>query len=188
MKPFRTKSKNADIANLYFPMVFINILKYCVLAVIVSLLLSIAASHAAQFKVTRVSDGDTLKAENRGFKITVRLFGIDTPETSKKKSQPGQPYSKRAKLHLSKMVLDKTIDIEGYGLDRYSRMLGVVYVDGINVNIEMVKGGLAEVYRGRPPKGFNNEPYLRPKQKQEMQRLICGLWAINILALKNGGG
>jgi len=27
------------------------------------------------------------------------------------------------------------------------------------VNLEMVKAGLAEVYRGRPAKGFENGPY-----------------------------
>jgi endonuclease YncB( thermonuclease family) len=28
---------------------------------------------------------------------------------------------------------------------------GVIFVDGISVNPEMVKAGLAEVYDGRPP-------------------------------------
>ncbi len=50
------------------------------------------------------------------------------------------------------MVLYKTVDIKGYGLDRYGRILGVVFVDGKNVNLELVKSGLAEVYRGKPPK------------------------------------
>jgi len=43
----------------------------------------------------------------------------------------------------------------GYGLDRYSRMSGVVYVGDKNLNLEMIKEGLAEVYRGRPPKGLD---------------------------------
>ena len=45
-----------------------------------------------------------------------------------------------------------------YGTDRYGRTLGVVYVDGKNVNLEMVKAGLAEVYRGKPAPGFDNGP------------------------------
>jgi endonuclease YncB( thermonuclease family) len=73
---------------------------------------------AQQFKVTRVVDGDTLKAESQGYTVTVRLVGIDTPETSKKKNKPGQPFSQRAKIHLQKLVLNKTIELEGYGLDR----------------------------------------------------------------------
>ncbi len=140
------------------------------------LLWFVTASYAGQFKVTRVTDGDTLKAENQGFKITVRLVGIDAPETSKKKNQPGQPFSKRAKLHLTKMVLDKIVEIDGYGLDRYSRMLGVVYVDDKNVNLELVKEGLAEVYRGRPPKGFDNEPYYKVETAAREAKL--NMWSL----------
>ncbi len=54
-------------------------------------------SLAGQFKVTRVSDGDTVKAEGHDIVIKVRLVGIDAPETSKKKRDPGQPYSQKAK-------------------------------------------------------------------------------------------
>ncbi|MHC4215299.1 MAG: thermonuclease family protein, partial [Planctomycetota bacterium] len=35
------------------------------------------------------------------------------------------------------------------GTDRYGRVLGVVYFEGKNINIEMVKAGLAEVYKGK---------------------------------------
>ena len=77
-------------------------------------------AHAAQFMVTRVIDGDTLKAENQGFTVTVRLVGIDTPETSRKKNEPEQLFSQRAKIHLQKLVLNKTIELESYGFDRYS--------------------------------------------------------------------
>ena len=49
-------------------------------------LLSIyATSIAGQFKVTRVYDGDTIKAKGHEIEIKVRLVGIDAPETSKKK-------------------------------------------------------------------------------------------------------
>jgi micrococcal nuclease len=79
-------------------------------------------------------------------------------------------------LHLTKLVLDKTVEIDGYGLDRYSRMLGVVYVGDINVNLEMVKEGLAEVYRGRPPKRFDNEPYLKAETAARDARL--NMWSL----------
>ncbi len=46
-----------------------------------------------------------------------------------------------------------------YCTDRYERILGVVYVDGQNVNLEMIKAGLAEVYRGKPATGLDLEPY-----------------------------
>ena len=46
---------------------------------------------AGEFKVTRVYDGDTLKAAGHDIEIKVRLVGIDAPETSRKKREPGQP-------------------------------------------------------------------------------------------------
>lgn len=154
----------------------INRLKIYAPIAVLCLLLFVTASYAAQFKVTRVSDGDTLKAESQGIEITVRLVGIDAPETSRKKNQPGQPFSKRAKLHLTKMVLNKIVEIDGYGLDRYSRMLGVVYVDEKNVNLELIKQGLAEVYRGRPPKGLDLETYWKAEAEAREARL--NMWSL----------
>ena len=84
-------------------------------------------SFAGQFKVTRVYDGDTVKAAGHDIEIKVRLIGIDTPETSKKKRDPGQPYSQRAKEYLAGLVLNKTVDVTGYGLGPYNRVLGVIH-------------------------------------------------------------
>lgn len=69
------------------------------------LLLLTTLSLAVQFKVTRVYDGDTIKAEGYDIVIKVRLVGIDAPETSKKKGKPGQPYSQQAKKHLAGLIL-----------------------------------------------------------------------------------
>ena len=68
---------------------------------IASLLLLPPISLAAQFKVTRVYDGDTVKASGHDIEIKVRLVGIDSPETSKKKRDPGQPYSQQGKKYLT---------------------------------------------------------------------------------------
>jgi len=109
---------------------------------------------AGQFTVTRVYDGDTIKAKGHDIEIKVRLVGIDAPETSKKKNNPGQPYSQQAKKYLTELVMNKTVDVQGYGLGPYNRILGVIFLNGKDINLEMVKVGLAEVYRGKPPRGF----------------------------------
>jgi endonuclease YncB( thermonuclease family) len=67
---------------------------------------------------------------------------------SKKKGGAGQPFSQKSKKYLAGLVLNKVVDIKDYGTHRYGRTLGVVYVDGVNINLEMVKAGLAEIYRG----------------------------------------
>jgi len=56
---------------------------------------------AASYKVTRVYDGDTVMCEKDSVKIKVRLVGIDAPETSKKKRDPGQPYSQQSTNYLA---------------------------------------------------------------------------------------
>jgi endonuclease YncB( thermonuclease family) len=109
-------------------------------------------SLAGQFKVTRVYDGDTIKAKGYDIEIKVRLAGVDTPETSKRKKSPGQPYNQQAKKYLASLILNKDVEVKGYGLDQYNRVLGVIYLNGKNINLKMVKAGLAEVYCGRLPR------------------------------------
>jgi len=133
--------------------------------VFVLILLLTTITLAGQFKVTRVYDGDTIKAEGHDITIKVRLVGIDAPETSKKKRDPGQPYSDKAKKHLAGLILNKVVDIKGYGLGRYNRILGVIYLNGNNINLEMVKQGLAEVYRGKVPRGFDSARYLNAERE-----------------------
>jgi endonuclease YncB( thermonuclease family) len=111
-----------------------------------------------------------------GFKTTIRLVGIDAPEKSRKKHEPGQPFSQASTKYLVSLVLNKYVDMVPYGADRYGRTLGVVYVDGKNVNLEMIKAGLAEVYRGKPAPGFDNDPY----QLAEDEARIAGkgMWSL----------
>jgi len=59
-----------------------------------------AIIFAAQFKCTRVTDGDTIKGTNNDTVTTIRLVGIDAPELFKKKNEPGQPYSQKSTKHL----------------------------------------------------------------------------------------
>ena len=46
-----------------------------------------------EYKVSRVVDGDTIKVRGNSGEVTIRLVGIDAPEVSHKKREPGQPFS-----------------------------------------------------------------------------------------------
>ena len=141
------------------------------------MLLTISASSlAGQFSVTRVTDGDTVKVAGNDEKMTIRLVGIDAPETSKKKNEPGQPFSQKSTKHLAGLVLNKSVEVKSYGTDRYGRTLGVVFVGEKNVNLEMVKAGLAEVYRGRPAKGLDVKPYW--DAETEAKKTGIGMWSL----------
>lgn len=88
-------------------------------------------------KVVGISDGDTFSIVfDNGFKIKVRLNGIDCPERK-------QPFSKRAKTALSDMIFEKIVKVDYEKKDRYGRVLGWVYVEDLDVNAEMIKRGMA---------------------------------------------
>ena len=143
----------------------------------IAVLLFVFSIHASAglFKVVRVYDGDSITARAGEEEIKVRLVGIDAPEKSRKKREPGQPFSQKATKYLASLVLNKTITIKEYGTDRYGRILGLVFVDGKNVNLEMVKAGFAEVYRGKHAKGFNPKRYQDAEAEAKTEKR--GMWA-----------
>ena len=107
---------------------------------VLCLLWSVTAVYADQFKCIRVTDDDTIKVTKNSIKLTIRLVGINAPETSKRKGEPRQPYSKKSTKYLAKLVLNRTVGIKSYGEDRYGRTLGVVLVDAMDVNLAGCKG------------------------------------------------
>jgi endonuclease YncB( thermonuclease family) len=72
--------------------------------------------------------------------------------------------------------LNRAVGIKSHGTDRYGRILGVVYVNGINVNIELVQMGLAEVYRGRSAKGLDINSYWNAEA--EAKKAGLGMWSL----------
>lgn len=106
---------------------------------------SISATHAADSpvlvgRVTKVTDGDTIKVKLDSGPINVRLDSIDAPERR-------QPYGKESLAALYQLVANKTVELEVVEQDRYSRQVAIVYVDGMNVNARMVQEGHAWAYR-----------------------------------------
>jgi micrococcal nuclease len=146
------------------------------IAIFVLLLATSVNSSAGKFKVTHVTDGDTVHVAANGGKIKIRLVGIDAPETSKKKNQTDQPFSRKSTKYLTSLVFNKHVDLKSCGTDRYGRILGVIFVGEKNVNLEMVKAGLSEVYRGRPAKGFDVKPYWNAEN--EANKAGIGIWSL----------
>ncbi len=111
-------------------------------ALLFFLLLSfIAAADTLSGTVTSVLDGDTLyvlDAENARHKV--RLAGIDTPEH-------GQPFSAKSKQYLLELVAGKAVDVQWSKRGRYVRYIGKVLSDGRDVNLAMVRAGLAWWFR-----------------------------------------
>jgi micrococcal nuclease len=87
--------------------------------------------------VTSVLDGDTVRvALANQSTLTIRLDGIDTPEI-------GEPYSADARNATRVMLFTKRAQFRGTDVDRYSRLVARITVDGADSSLELVKRGLA---------------------------------------------
>ena len=93
-----------------------------------------------QGKVVAIADGDTLTILMNKKQYKIRLAEIDTPES-------GQPYGSKAKKVLSDLVFRKTVAAEVQDIDRYGRYVARLYVGDLDINAELVKRGVAWVYR-----------------------------------------
>ncbi|MBT3398065.1 hypothetical protein HOA55_04525 [archaeon] len=93
--------------------------------------------------VSRVIDGDTIELDSG---LKVRLKGLNTPEK-------GMRLHGGAKELLSSWVLEREVIIESFGGDKYGRILGYVYVDGLLVNSEILRKGFAGLYY------YERDPY-----------------------------
>lgn len=137
------------------------------LFLVVVLLLPFAAHSAVEYagKVVGISNGDTIRVLHKKRQLKIRLAEIDTPEK-------GQPYGKRAKQALSALVFGKEIKFIKQTMDHYGRIVARVYVDGLDVNSEMVRQGHAWVYRK-----YAKDPILY-RLEGEAREAKRGLWAL----------
>jgi len=126
-------------------------------------------------RVIHVDDGDTIvvKSQEHG-EIKVRLSSIDAPEIDHGAKRPGQPFGERSKAGLRKMVHNKTVMVSCYEVDRYQRHICKLTADGVDVNAEMVRQGLAWVYRSNPRYVRDKELYRVEESAKAAGR---GLWA-----------
>ena len=117
-----------------------KMMKVCV-AILVALVVSVAHAENLTGRVVGVSDGDTITILQAGnVQAKIRLAGIDAPEKS-------QSFGQVAKAALSDLVFNKTVIVGVQDTDRYGRTVGWVSVDGVDINAQQVKSGMAWVYR-----------------------------------------
>lgn len=142
-------------------------LGHCIAAFILIAWLRPVVAAELNCRVVALSDGDTftcLDADKHQHKI--RLANIDTPEKN-------QPYGAKAQQLLSGLIFNKLVRIDTQASDRYGRMIGLTYVDDINVNREMVARGAAWVY----PR--YNLDQLLPALENIAKSEKLGVWALD---------
>jgi micrococcal nuclease len=108
------------------------------------------AETAGPYTVTRVVDGDTLKVDVDGQEQTVRLIGVDTPETV----HPNEPvgcFGPEASAYTTALVDQQPVWLEGDptqgATDRYGRTLAFVWTSSDTMlNEQLVAGGYGREY------------------------------------------
>lgn len=102
-------------------------------------------------KVLRVVDGDTVWLDvDLGFEVgmamSIRLMGIDAPETRTEEGKVSKAYL-MARLPPGKEVVLRTIKDRK---EKYGRYLGMLWVGEECLNSTMIERGLAAAYDGGP--------------------------------------
>ncbi len=130
------------------------------------------------YKVTKVTDGDTIHINMNGTDERVRLIGINTPETVDP-NRPTQCFGKEASDRMKDLASGKIVRLEyddSQSLrDTYDRLLAYVYLeDGQMLNRKMVAEGYAYEYTYMIPYKYQREFRDLQKLAQSSKR---GLWS-----------
>lgn len=101
-------------------------------------------------EIISVYDGDTIRCDlSLGFNhwiknLSVRLYGINTPEIRGKEKEQG--YISRDRLR--ELVLGKEVILESHKdkTGKFGRVLATLHLDGVNINEQLIAEGLAVRY------------------------------------------
>jgi micrococcal nuclease len=124
--------------------------------------------------VTKVIDGDTVVVEG-GYHV--RLLGMDADEK-------GYPCYESAKTRLEDLVLGKMVKLEKdkTDLDQYGRCLRYIFLGSTNIDVQLVKEGLAVARFYNPDIKYKTE--IADAEKQAQQSLAGCKWSGNPQAEK----
>ncbi len=129
-------------------------------------------------KIVDIYDGDTcsivINLDGKYLKFKFRCLGYDSPEIKPPLSSNNRPYlidlaiksrnyfisrvtncdvdllNHYSKKEVKELIISNTkiVSIKTYGWDKYGRLLGEIFIDGININNEMVEKKYAYKYDG----------------------------------------
>jgi micrococcal nuclease len=144
-------------------------------------------SQPGLYEVSRFIDGDTIAVKMDGKDESIRMIGIDTPETHKPNT-PVQCYGPAASAYMKGLIGDQKVRLEAdpksQNRDRYDRLLRYVYLpDGRLVAKESIASGHGFAYTQFP---FTKSDEFVAAQ-EEAKAAAKGLWGnCNPYQEKNG--
>ena len=136
------------------------------------------ANESELYSIVNVVDGDTVKINIDGNKETLRLIGMDTPETVDPR-KPVQCFGTEASNKAKELLSGQKIRIEQDPTqserDIYGRLLAYIYrEDGLFFNKYMIEQGYAHEYTYNIPYKYQVEFKVAEKSARDNQ---LGLWS-----------
>lgn len=129
------------------------------------------------YKVVSVVDGDTIKVSINGTTETLRIIGLDTPETVDPR-KPVQCFGKEASNKAKELLSGKTVVLEADSTqgerDKYQRLLRYVFINGTDYGKYMIANGYAHEYTYNLPYKYQTE-YKNAQKTAETNKL--GFWS-----------
>jgi micrococcal nuclease len=131
-------------------------------------------SSATTAIVTKAVDGDTFDVRIGARTDTIRLLGVDTPETHHP-TKPVQCFGPEAAAYTARRLTGRTVELEDdvETHDIYGRHLAYVSVDGHRFNDELLELGYARLLV-IPPNGAHARTMLA--EELAAKRAGRGLW------------
>jgi micrococcal nuclease len=145
--------------------------------------LVLSVPELTAYDVVSVVDGDTIKVDIDGETITVRLIGVDTPET-KHPNKPVEYYGNEAAAFTGELLSDEQVYLEpdqgsDCHSDRYNRLLAHVWrvSDELLIAHEIIYQGYGFYYSKYPFREEYMEAYAAAEKDARINER--GLWAEN---------
>jgi len=137
------------------------------------------------YKVTHITDGDTIEVDMAGTTEKIRMIGVDTPET-KKPNAPVQCFGPEASEFTKKTLTGTSVRLEADATndnrDRYGRLLRYVYMqDGSLFQEKLIAQGYSFAYTIFTFQKAENFT----KLQHQAQQAKVGLWTACTNTFKN---
>lgn len=137
-----------------------------------------------RYKVLNVYDGDTFTVNYDGVETSVRIIGVNTPETVDPRKTV-ECFGEQAALYLKNKLSGKEVDLErDYtqdNRDKYNRLLRYVYLDSEDVGYDIIYNGYGYEYTYYIP--YEKQSKYKEAEKDAEQN-SRGLWEKGICELE----
>lgn len=142
---------------------------------------SAGASSRTSASVIRVVDGDTVKVDINGVQGTIRIIGINTPETVDPR-KPVECFGKEASTKAHELLDNQTVSLEVDTTqgerDKYGRLLRFIFLsNGTDFGKQMIADGYAYEYTYSTPYIYQQDYKTAQSVAENAKR---GLWADDV--------